>query len=830
MNRRLAGGIVIALSGGVSVPAFAQSCHTPPAEASTVWAPPLDRKLALHARDVSLRDALDRVSVAARVHLAYSTEFLPLDRVECITSDSAQMGDVLSALLHETTLTPVSIDSDQVVLAPRIAGNARLGSEVRAIGMLDRVIITGTASGGPERRLTVGLDVINGPDLVQHNATTLADVLSTAAPGVWTWPQSPTSLFTSYASVRGASSFGVSYPKIYIDGIEVANPLLVSRFNTTAIDRIEVIRGPQESALYGTDAISGVINIITKHEGADAAGENGEVHATAGVASSDFTSGETLTQEHALEIRSGTNTRSAGLDVSASTMGNYIPDGDSRAIVSSGSTRWVGSKGSITGTARFVGETAGSGVSPLLRALRTEELQDSTARGPGPGSNPGANQLPTQTVDEYTLGVTGLLAQNDRWTHSLTAGIDGYRLWDVAINLTPVSSAVDTAIQRAQGGADRTTLRLSSVAHFGADEGRAAKLTFSAEQAALYETNNVDIPLQCPGGRGACPVQHAIATSWSATEGVTAQGEASIDNTFFGTAGLRFERNDALSADQNALLPMIGGAVVGDHGPLTLKVRAAYGKGIRPPSTSTNATIRQPYDPRLRITLPALAPEEQSGIEAGVDVQFERLVTLQVTGYDQLASGLIEQVPIVVDSARRMFAYPLENVGSIINRGLEASLTAGTSSFSVGATFAGTYSKVRDLAAGYNGALRPGDRALDVPALTASLQAAWHVGSWHLSGTASRAFNWIDYDRLALATAYVDTTYAVERIAGTSLRNYWRRYDGKTHLNLTGLVDLPRGFALELSALNLFNQQVGEPDNVTVVPGRTFMTGLRKRF
>ena len=32
---------------------------------------------------------------------------------------------------------------------------------------------------------------------------------------------------------------------------------------------MEVIRGPQGAALYGSDAISGVVNIVTRHEGAD---------------------------------------------------------------------------------------------------------------------------------------------------------------------------------------------------------------------------------------------------------------------------------------------------------------------------------------------------------------------------------------------------------------------------------------------------------------------------------------------------------------------------------------------------------------------------------
>src|SRR5439155_10638879 len=100
-------------------------------------------------------------------------------------------------------------------------------------------------------------------------AHSLSNVLNGAVPGVWVWEQSPTSLLASYASIRGASSFGLSYPKVYVDGIEVANSLLVTTLDVESVDHVEVIRGPQGAARYGADAISGVVNIVTRHDGVD---------------------------------------------------------------------------------------------------------------------------------------------------------------------------------------------------------------------------------------------------------------------------------------------------------------------------------------------------------------------------------------------------------------------------------------------------------------------------------------------------------------------------------------------------------------------------------
>jgi len=65
---------------------------------------------------------------------------------------------------------------------------------------------------------------------------------------------------------------------------------------------------------------------------------------------------------------------------------------------------------------------------------------------------------------------------------------------------------------------------------------------------------------------------------------------------------------------------------------------------------------------------------------------------------------------------------------------------------------------------------------------------------------------------------------------GTELRQYWRDYDGGLRLRASMSREIRPMFSIEVSADNLLNYQRGEPDNITIVPGRTLMTGVRVKF
>lgn len=817
--------MVVAIAG-LSVSAHAQrSCElvADSSRAATPWTAPLDTRVTLRAKDLPLRDALERVSALSGVQLAYASDLLPLDRRTCVEAAGAPVGGVLTMLLAGSGVEP-KVVAGRVVLAPR-GGDASPEAEMaRQVGTLERVLVTGSAVASARRPLAIGVEVVDGERLRRESRSTLSQILNAAAPGIWLWERSASSLVAQYAGIRGTSSFSSSYPKIYIDGVEVANPLLVTQFDPDVIDRVEVIRGPQGSALYGSDAISGVINVVTRHDGRDAASAGVHISSSAGAGATSFGAGPVPTHEQRVAVRGGSNVRSGGLALDFGQTGAVTPSSESRHLLASGDARVVGSQATITATGRYVDKRAVAGTNPLLASFASNPAQSGMATDAQP-----------QVVRQYTLGTSATVATDGRWTHSALVGIDGYHLDHVANVTGPFIVGIDSALRAAQGSGDRMTLRASTVGELGDDATLPMRLTIGVERDVLRQIRAPDA-LASTIEKNSLPAREEVE-SWNHDIGVFSQLNVEWDSRVYLTGGVRVERNDAFSGPNRLpVLPLLGAAVVRDLGAVQLKLRSAYGKGIRPPQTPARVVSATQQRQRTFLT-PALDPELQSGIETGAELYVGRVLSVQATRFDQLASGLIQNVAVGVEPVVRgttttqRVRYQLQNVGEIGNHGWEMQATARFGAAAVVSTFTTVDSRVRRLASGYNGDLRVGDRMLGLPARTGSLDASWTDARWFVSLSGTRAWDWIDYDRFALARAFMTSTSTTSRnLVGPRLRAYWMQYPGDTHLRLATTFRVRPAFGLTFTGENLLGGQLGEPDDVTIRPGRTITGGLRASF
>ena len=119
---------------------------------------------------------------------------------------------------------------------------------------------------------------------------------------------------------------------------------------------------------------------------------------------------------------------------------------------------------------------------------------------------------------------------------------------------------------------------------------------------------------------------------------------------------------------------------------------------------------------------------------------------------------------------------------------------------------------------------------LEVPARTTTVSGSWTGRGWFTSLTLARASSWTGYDRVAIAGALTSGGVGARDLVGDKLRSFWREYDGVTRLRANFSRDLFRGLSFVMTGDNLLGQQRGEPDNATVVPGRTITAGLKAKF
>ncbi len=106
------------------------------------------------------------------------------------------------------------------------------------------------------------VNVITREDILRRNAPTISSLLR-EIPG-FAVSQQGSEGAVSQVRVRGAEA---NQLLVLINGIEVNDPAQSSEFDfsqlsTNDIERIEIVRGPQ-SALWGSDAMAGVVHIIT---------------------------------------------------------------------------------------------------------------------------------------------------------------------------------------------------------------------------------------------------------------------------------------------------------------------------------------------------------------------------------------------------------------------------------------------------------------------------------------------------------------------------------------------------------------------------------------
>ena len=223
------------------------------ASASPVWIP-ANRRPAAHAAQPVFVVSVPAGSLA-RNWLA-SMHTLALARAPGAALRSPSAFPVLRTLSALAAASLLACQAQAQVQQAQQAQRAQASQ-------LDTVVVTASRSEQPLRTVTADMTVIDAETIARSGATGVADLL-VQVPGVQInrngGPGQVTSVY-----LRGTSN---QHTAVFIDGVryssqELQGGAVWSTLPLAQIERIEVLRGPA-AAIYGSDAMGGVIQIFTK--------------------------------------------------------------------------------------------------------------------------------------------------------------------------------------------------------------------------------------------------------------------------------------------------------------------------------------------------------------------------------------------------------------------------------------------------------------------------------------------------------------------------------------------------------------------------------------
>lgn len=163
-----------------------------------------------------------------------------------------------------------------VVLAFSAIGHAQKTDSLRTLE-LDNVVVTGTRTVTDVRHLPFTVDVISRQQLTENQRTNILPTLMEQVPGLMLTSRGMMGYGVSTNAAGGLNLRGISGGSgqlmVLIDGHPQYNGVyghpISDLYQTMMADRVEVLRGPA-SMLYGSNAMGGVVNIVTRgmhHDG-----------------------------------------------------------------------------------------------------------------------------------------------------------------------------------------------------------------------------------------------------------------------------------------------------------------------------------------------------------------------------------------------------------------------------------------------------------------------------------------------------------------------------------------------------------------------------------
>lgn len=139
---------------------------------------------------------------------------------------------------------------------------------------IDSVVVTGTRYAADIRHLPMTVSVVGRPEIEQRQESSLLPLLTEQVPGLFISSRGVMGYGVSTGaaggmSLRGLGGGATSQMLVLIDGqpqyMGIFGHPIADACQSMLAERVEVVRGPA-SVLYGSNAMGGVINIVTRQQ------------------------------------------------------------------------------------------------------------------------------------------------------------------------------------------------------------------------------------------------------------------------------------------------------------------------------------------------------------------------------------------------------------------------------------------------------------------------------------------------------------------------------------------------------------------------------------
>ena len=619
---------------------------------------------------------------------------------------------------------------EQVTVAAGQAATVSFQLQAEALG-LDEIVVTGTAGAARRREVGTAVASVNLADNPEP-VVSVDQALAARAPGMTSLRSSGMAGSGSQIRLRGNVSIAMSnQPLVYIDGVrlrsdgyalnhavgqhvafgpkDVMGPL--NDINPNDIERIEVVKGPAATALYGTEAAGGVIQIFTKRGSAGSATWTAQVDQgvnrvqefgppTAPYMRLDPWLRDGWQQRYALSVRGGAGNVSYYLSGGLEDNTGILPNDYENKYLLRGNLGFQPFDGLDlqwnTAITRQEIENSPSGSSPYSishNGYKRSPADGRHATYVGSADEEVISRLLDYQIDtdvnRLVTGLTATYTPMPRFTNRLTLGMD--RIESDMRNVRPFGYINDPqgSVSDISWKAEQLTADYVGTFDFPLSDALRTSLSWGGQSVVNREINLGASGRILPG-----PGEHTVSSgaTYVADEdrtrvvnaGIFAQSLFDLSDRYFLTLALRVDGNSAFGEDFG-LQPYPRATfswVTSDEGFWPegwgeLKLRAAWGHAGRAPGAFDAVRTWAPipwggvtsFNP-LNVGNPDLGPERTVEFETGFDGSFlDDRLRLVFTYYDQETRDAL--VPVQLVPSLGFGGSQLRNVGTLTNKGIE---------------------------------------------------------------------------------------------------------------------------------------------------------------